>query len=193
MRFLVALVPAVLALAAAMPASAQQALPTVQDGTITIDGIGEITAAPDTALINSGVTSQAPTAREALDANSDVDMVDMLSGSDDLKARLEILLGAKPEALPDKTEEKKVDESLVANEHRERVAAGLQLQRHSGQLRARLQLERSRRRLRHLARLEPRPEPEHGSGRVRVDDRCRVLLRRRFGSCLPVRQLRRSG
>jgi uncharacterized protein len=39
-------------------------------GTITIEGRGEITAAPDMAIINSGVTSQGATAREALDANT---------------------------------------------------------------------------------------------------------------------------
>ena len=39
-------------------------------GTITIEGHGEVAAAPDMATINSGVTTQGPTAREALDANT---------------------------------------------------------------------------------------------------------------------------
>jgi uncharacterized protein YggE len=39
-------------------------------GTITIEGRGEVTAAPDMAMINSGVTTQGATAREALDANT---------------------------------------------------------------------------------------------------------------------------
>lgn len=39
-------------------------------GTITIEGQGEVTAAPDMAMINSGVTTQGSTAREALDANT---------------------------------------------------------------------------------------------------------------------------
>lgn len=39
-------------------------------GTITISGHGEVRAAPDMALINSGVTTQGATAREALDANT---------------------------------------------------------------------------------------------------------------------------
>ncbi|WP_224703180.1 SIMPL domain-containing protein [Devosia aquimaris] len=39
-------------------------------GSISIDGHGEITAAPDMAMINSGVTTQGATAREALDANT---------------------------------------------------------------------------------------------------------------------------
>ena len=39
-------------------------------GTITIEGRGEVSAAPDMAMINSGVTSQGATAREALDANT---------------------------------------------------------------------------------------------------------------------------
>jgi uncharacterized protein YggE len=40
------------------------------DSQITIEGRGEVTAAPDTAFLNSGVTTQGNTAREALDANS---------------------------------------------------------------------------------------------------------------------------
>ena len=39
-------------------------------GSITIDGTGEVTAKPDMAIINSGVTTQGTTAREALDANT---------------------------------------------------------------------------------------------------------------------------
>ncbi|KKC31296.1 SIMPL domain-containing protein [Devosia psychrophila] len=39
-------------------------------GSITIEGRGEVMAAPDVAQINSGVTTQGATAREALDANS---------------------------------------------------------------------------------------------------------------------------
>jgi len=39
-------------------------------GTVTIEGHGEIMAAPDMARINSGVTTQGATAREALDANT---------------------------------------------------------------------------------------------------------------------------
>ena len=39
-------------------------------GTISIQGQGHISAEPDTAFINSGVTTQAKTAREALSANT---------------------------------------------------------------------------------------------------------------------------
>ncbi|MCR6635033.1 SIMPL domain-containing protein [Devosia sp.] len=60
MRLAIALAPLAL-LAAAVPALA---------GTITIEGRGEVRAAPDMALINSGVTTQGSTAREALDANT---------------------------------------------------------------------------------------------------------------------------
>lgn len=60
MRFVTALAPFAL-LAAAVPAYA---------GTITIEGRGEVRAAPDMALINSGVTTQGETARAALDANT---------------------------------------------------------------------------------------------------------------------------
>lgn len=48
-------------LATALPAAA---------GSITVQGQGEVTATPDMAMINSGVTTQGATAREALDANS---------------------------------------------------------------------------------------------------------------------------
>lgn len=39
-------------------------------GTISIEGRGEVRVAPDMATINSGVTTQGATAREALDANT---------------------------------------------------------------------------------------------------------------------------
>ena len=60
MRALSVLVPFAL-LASALPAYA---------GSLAIEGRGEVRAAPDMATINSGVTSQGATAREALDANS---------------------------------------------------------------------------------------------------------------------------
>jgi uncharacterized protein YggE len=56
-----------IAAALAVPAYAQ-AVPAIP--TIAVTGHGEVTAAPDTAFITSGVTSQAATAREALDANT---------------------------------------------------------------------------------------------------------------------------
>ena len=43
----------------------------------------------------------------ALDPESTVDTVEMITGADELRARMEVLLGAKPEAHIDKTEEKK--------------------------------------------------------------------------------------
>ena len=61
MRRLVALVPFALLAGLSLPAYA---------GTITIEGHGEVMAAPDMAQINSGVTTQGATAREALDANT---------------------------------------------------------------------------------------------------------------------------
>lgn len=60
MRALSVLAPLAL-LATTMPAFA---------GTIAIEGHGEVYAAPDMATVNSGVTSQGATAREALDANT---------------------------------------------------------------------------------------------------------------------------
>jgi len=61
MRPLIALAPAILLASLTLPALA---------GEISVLGEGTVTAAPDTATINSGVTTQAATAREALDANS---------------------------------------------------------------------------------------------------------------------------
>ncbi|MGV3491666.1 MAG: SIMPL domain-containing protein [Devosia sp.] len=63
--FTAALIPLLLATAlSAAPALAQDS------GTISINGVGEVSAAPDTAFITSGVTTQGATAREALDANT---------------------------------------------------------------------------------------------------------------------------
>jgi uncharacterized protein YggE len=66
--FTAAIIPLMLATALiAAPAMAQE---SSMPGTISISGLGEVTAAPDTAFINSGVTTQGATAREALDANT---------------------------------------------------------------------------------------------------------------------------
>ena len=61
MRRLAALVPFALMAGLSLPALA---------GTITIEDRGEVLAAPDMAQINSGVTTQGASAREALDANT---------------------------------------------------------------------------------------------------------------------------
>jgi uncharacterized protein YggE len=66
MRLLTALVPLALCTALTFPALAQDAA----SRTISIEGHGEVIAAPDTAFITSGVTSQGDTARAALDANT---------------------------------------------------------------------------------------------------------------------------
>ncbi len=50
-----------------LPALAQVA---PSSSTVSVTGTGEVHAAPDTAYINSGVTTQGATAREALDANT---------------------------------------------------------------------------------------------------------------------------
>jgi SNF2 family DNA or RNA helicase len=59
----------------------------------------------------------------ALDPSSDVDAVDVVSGTEELKSRLEILLGAKPEAPTDKTAEQRTADEAPDNDHRQRVAA----------------------------------------------------------------------
>ena len=67
MRPLFGLVPLALAASFALPAFAHDA---PQAGTISIEGRGEVQAAPDTAFITSGVTSQGENAKAALDANT---------------------------------------------------------------------------------------------------------------------------
>jgi uncharacterized protein YggE len=67
-RIAAALIPFALAAALAAPAMAQQV--TVTPGIITIEGMGEVVARPDMAIVTSGVTSQGATAREALTANT---------------------------------------------------------------------------------------------------------------------------
>lgn len=66
MRATNALAPLGLALLAAAFTSTT----ALADARITIEGQGEVTAAPDTAFLTSGVTTQGASAREALDANS---------------------------------------------------------------------------------------------------------------------------
>ena len=67
-RIVAALIPFALTAALAFPVAAQSV--TVTPGIITIEGMGEVVARPDTALVTSGVTSQGATAREALNANT---------------------------------------------------------------------------------------------------------------------------
>src|SRR5439155_20828218 len=60
----------------------------------------------------------------ALDPEADVDSVDMVSGMDELKGRLEVLLGAKPIApIDESTKQPAGTDSRRATERRERVAA----------------------------------------------------------------------
>src|ERR1041384_7014046 len=69
MRRLFAVVPFALLASLSLPALA---------ATVSIEGRGEVRAAPDMALINSGVTTQGATAREALDANTTA-MADLIA------------------------------------------------------------------------------------------------------------------
>jgi uncharacterized protein YggE len=73
-RFVAALIPFAVTAALAFPAMAQIA---VTPGVVTIAGVGEVVARPDTAIVTSGVTSQGATAREALSANT-ADMAKLL-------------------------------------------------------------------------------------------------------------------
>jgi ERCC4-related helicase len=60
----------------------------------------------------------------ALDADSDVDEVSLVSGAEELRSRLEILLGAKPEAPIDESQKAEVAHSMDGpSAHRDRVAA----------------------------------------------------------------------
>ncbi len=65
MRPITALIPLILMTSLSMPALAAN-----EPALISVTGTGEVSAAPDTAFINSGVTTQGATAREALDANT---------------------------------------------------------------------------------------------------------------------------
>jgi superfamily II DNA/RNA helicase len=61
----------------------------------------------------------------ALDAESDVDAVDVASGMQELQGRLEVLLGARCEAPVDQSVRRQEGETAerIANAHRDRVAA----------------------------------------------------------------------
>ena len=64
----------------------------------------------------------------ALDASSDVDVVELEGGMDELKRRLEVLLGAQPEAPRDESVRLEAEHQVAARLQRERVAsAGGQL------------------------------------------------------------------
>ena len=67
-------------------------------------------------------------AMAALDADSDVDAVDLVSGSEELKSRLEVLLGAKPDAPVDESEKTRQETAAAHMARREQIAlAGGQL------------------------------------------------------------------
>jgi SNF2 family DNA or RNA helicase len=67
-------------------------------------------------------------ARAALDVESDLDVVDMASGIEELKNRLEVLLGAKPEAPLDESERARQEETARAMVQQEKISvAGGQL------------------------------------------------------------------
>jgi hypothetical protein len=61
----------------------------------------------------------------ALDAESDVEQVDLVSGIQELKNRLEVLLGARPEGPSDETVQEQATQSAeqYSDAHRDRVAA----------------------------------------------------------------------
>jgi len=64
----------------------------------------------------------------ALDADSDIDRVDLASSMEELKRRLEVLLGARPEAAVDESEKAKREREAEVLARREKVsAAGGQL------------------------------------------------------------------
>ncbi len=83
----------------------------VTEGTIEESLLGTLSAKHDLALA-------------ALDSESDVTQVDFQSGVEELRRRLEVLLGAKPEAPVDVTKhEEVVQQSEQMENHRDRVAA----------------------------------------------------------------------
>ena len=78
----------------------------------------------------SDIVSIAPIqlALAALDVESKVNAVDLQSGMEELKRRLEVLLGARPEAPVDESEKARQEAVALQKTHRERIAvAGGQL------------------------------------------------------------------
>ncbi len=61
-------------------------------------------------------------AMAALDAESDVDAVDLVSGAEELKGRLEVLLGAKPDAPIDQSEKSRQEALAAGTARREQLA-----------------------------------------------------------------------
>ena len=87
----------------------------VTEGTIEENLLGTLSAKQELALA-------------ALDANSETDTVDLSVGIEELKARLEVLLGARPDAPLDASEKARQQERVQALVERKRVArAGGQL------------------------------------------------------------------
>ena len=83
----------------------------VTEGTIEENLLATIAAKKDLALA-------------ALDVESEVDEVDLASGMQELKSRLEVLLGARPKAPPSETsKDRATDESAGLADQRARVAA----------------------------------------------------------------------
>ncbi|MFH2000389.1 MAG: DEAD/DEAH box helicase, partial [Planctomycetota bacterium] len=62
-------------------------------------------------------------AQAALDPDSNIDRVDLSCGIDELKQRLEVLLGAKPEAPVDESEKIRLEHQAVARSQQERIAS----------------------------------------------------------------------
>ena len=62
----------------------------------------------------------------ALDFDSEIDQVDLVSGMEELKRRLEILLGAKPEASVDQSQKRQTEQQsqLAAQQERVNIAGG---------------------------------------------------------------------
>ncbi|HEX3657908.1 MAG TPA: DEAD/DEAH box helicase [Pirellulales bacterium] len=89
-----------------------QAFVLVTEQTLEENLLGTIAAKKDLALA-------------ALDAESDVDEVELASGMLELKGRLEVLLGARPEAPVDQSIERESEQTArgFSDAHRDRVAA----------------------------------------------------------------------
>ena len=69
------------------------------------------------------LASKKELALAALDIESEVDEIDLASGMDELKGRLEVLLGARPEAPVDESLKETSEKAAFSTEHRARVAS----------------------------------------------------------------------
>ena len=110
----------------------------------------------------------------ALDVESEVDAVDMSSGMDELKRRLEVLLGAKPEAPLDVSEQQRITREAARVERTRKIATATNDLLKAAftfveeMLPARPEADAARRLASLLGASEVEPLDANGDGRIRL-------------------------